>query len=488
MAAHLLAREGAEVALFESHSKPGGCASYFGRNTAAGRVVFDAGATVLNQLEGGQFLDRALKSFGIEPPPFEPIRSVRYLDAFHDRPFDVDFSNVRSLVETLSSAFPKDSAALSKELPRLLETARNLMRAFERVPHLPIQNLSDLWANRALVGILRPHTIEFLKGYQVSFGELLESWGFSSELRRWIDMTLLITLQAPASEIHPFYGALALNFYGLGAGSVVGGMRAFFDALLKGAQAHTEMRVFMKTPVLRVGAESDRLWIDTSEGKRLGPFDWIVSSIPRMNSGGLLAEFVVNESLDDQELQKTLWGAFVGYFVVKDRPEWSANAFHLHSSRAPLGGDAPEGGDVYVSVSSRADEARCPQGFRALTTSTHTRLAQWQGARANSEQKLRWGRINIVPHLERAWPGVEIVFEDYGSPRTFERYTRRKWGHVGGWPLTRDFSFFASRPQRTRHPRIFQIGDTSFPGQSVYACTLGACSVVEKILGRKIVV
>jgi phytoene dehydrogenase-like protein len=51
--------------------------------------------------------------------------------------------------------------------------------------------------------------------------------------------------------------------------------------------------------------------------------------------------------------------------------------------------------------------------------------------------------------------------------------------------MTRDFTLFNSLPLRTRHERLWQIGDTSFPGQSVYACTLGACAAFEQMSGRR---
>ena len=39
--------------VFESHSKPGGCASYFRKQIAEERLLFDAGATVQVQLFDG---------------------------------------------------------------------------------------------------------------------------------------------------------------------------------------------------------------------------------------------------------------------------------------------------------------------------------------------------------------------------------------------------------------------------------------------------
>jgi len=83
------------------------------------------------------------------------------------------------------------------------------------------------------------------------------------------------------------------------------------------------------------------------------------------------------------------------------------------------------------------------------------------------------------------FPEVEVIFKEYGTPKTFERYTKRKEGFVGGLPLNYDNTFFNSPSIRTKIPNLYQIGDTSFPGQSVFGCAVGALLCLEKITGHR---
>jgi phytoene dehydrogenase-like protein len=141
-----------------------------------------------------------------------------------------------------------------------------------------------------------------------------------------------------------------------------------------------------------------------------------------------------------------------------------------------------------MSFSSRKDPDRSPPGYRSVTMSTHLRPSpdRWVAGESYKADKLRFGQHALRSHFEEVFPNLNILFEDYGSPKTFVRYTRRQEGTVGGIPLTQAHTLFRSLPQRSSWPSVFQIGDTSFPGQSVYACAIGACAVSEKILGRKI--
>jgi phytoene dehydrogenase-like protein len=73
-------------------------------------------------------------------------------------------------------------------------------------------------------------------------------------------------------------------------------------------------------------------------------------------------------------------------------------------------------------------------------------------------------------------------FIEIASPKTFLHYTKRKEGFVGGIPLTSEFSYLKTPSQDTLLPNVYQIGDTSFPGQSVVNCTIGALEAVRKVL------
>ena len=65
-----------------------------------------------------------------------------------------------------------------------------------------------------------------------------------------------------------------------------------------------------------------------------------------------------------------------------------------------------------------------------------------------------------------------------GTPVTFEFYTRRPLGQVGGSAQT---SLFHVRGPRTHLPNVWLVGDSIFPGQSTAGVTLGALRTAETV-------
>jgi phytoene dehydrogenase-like protein len=76
---------------------------------------------------------------------------------------------------------------------------------------------------------------------------------------------------------------------------------------------------------------------------------------------------------------------------------------------------------------------------------------------------------------------MSFHFSQSGTPRTFEKYTGRADGMVGGIPLDRRvFPFRYPRPS-TPFRGLYCIGDTFFPGQGLPGVTLGAMSVARRM-------
>jgi phytoene dehydrogenase-like protein len=66
-----------------------------------------------------------------------------------------------------------------------------------------------------------------------------------------------------------------------------------------------------------------------------------------------------------------------------------------------------------------------------------------------------------------------------GTPVTFEFYTRRPQGMVGGFPQR---SLFDVRGPGTGIPNLRLVGDSIFPGQSTAGVTLGGMRVAADII------
>ena len=64
-----------------------------------------------------------------------------------------------------------------------------------------------------------------------------------------------------------------------------------------------------------------------------------------------------------------------------------------------------------------------------------------------------------------------------GTPVSFQRFTHRSRGWVGGFPQTNLFRAWGPRLA----PHLWLVGDSIFPGQSVLATALGGQRVAQSI-------
>ena len=116
--------------------------------------------------------------------------------------------------------------------------------------------------------------------------------------------------------------------------------------------------------------------------------------------------------------------------------------------------------------------------------STHTELDRWwdlheRDREAYQAQTLAY-TSRVLEAAEVALPGLRDAADLImpGTPVTFQRFTRRLWGWVGGFPQTSLTRAWGPR----LGPGLWLVGDAIFPGQSVPAVTLGGLRVARSLL------
>ena len=188
----------------------------------------------------------------------------------------------------------------------------------------------------------------------------------------------------------------------------------------------------------------------------------------------------------DKDLKKRepTWGAFTLYLGL-DAGKLPADITSHHqvimNGERPLG----EGNSVFISLADEDDRSRAPEGKRPATLSTHTAIEPWWDIYHQDRQAYLQRRETYVQKMlaaaERAIPGIQRAIELClpGTPLTFEFYTRRPQGMVGGFPQT---SLFAARGPQTGVSNLWLVGDSVFPGQSTAGVTLGAMRVANLVL------
>ncbi|MDI6814241.1 MAG: hypothetical protein QMD10_11990, partial [Desulfitobacteriaceae bacterium] len=173
-------------------------------------------------------------------------------------------------------------------------------------------------------------------------------------------------------------------------------------------------------------------------------------------------------------------GAFTLYLGLDSSqlPPLAADHFQVIVDAAqPLG----EGNSVFISLSHPEDSSRAPQGMRAATLSTHTAISSWQIEETAYEERRAEYTERMIQAAEIAIPGIRqaIRLALPGTPHTFEFYTHRPLGMVGGFPQT---SLFRARAPWTGLANVWLVGDSIFPGQSTAGVTLGAMRVASEVI------
>jgi phytoene dehydrogenase-like protein len=211
--------------------------------------------------------------------------------------------------------------------------------------------------------------------------------------------------------------------------------------------------------------------------------DRVIANLPPWNIAKLLGDAAPSKLRALPEQPADGWGAFMVYVGVDEGLLPAELPLHHQViAREPLG----EGNSVFLSLSPAWDAARAPAGKRALTVSTHTALGPWwrlyQYDKQRYDQRKDFYVKRMLAAAERVIPGLrdaaDLVMP--GTPVTFQRFTRREWGWVGGFPQTNLFRAWAPRLS----PNLWMVGDSIFPGQSTAAVALGGLRVARAILAE----
>jgi phytoene dehydrogenase-like protein len=302
--------------------------------------------------------------------------------------------------------------------------------------------------------------------------------GASDHLRQFVDAQLLIAAQTTSAYANALYGASALDLPRRGVVHLEGGMGAIGQALTQAVRengGHVHLRQQVRRIVLDHPAA-----VETKRGDAF-PADLVIANLPPWNIAQLLGERAPRRLRDLPRRPQDGWGAFMVYVgldkgVVPD-------GFALHHQvvvREPLG----EGNSVFLSLSPDWDANRAPEGRRALTISTHTELRDWWDL---FERDRPAYEVRKTAYTERALAAAEVALPGLraaadlilpGTPVTFQRFTRRAWGWVGGFPQTNLFQTWAPRLA----PGLWMVGDSIFPGQSTAAVALGGMRVAQTVL------
>jgi len=465
----LLLKAGHTVTVQEAHVYAGGCAGTFFHQG----YRFDAGATLVGGFSANGPHARLAEILGLEWPvtPVDPAWVTHLPDKSITQWADAERWRAERRM-----AIPHTERFWRKQ-EELADISWDISaRHFPWPPESP-RDFLDL----ALA--LRPRTLLAAPRLFSTVAQMMGSAGQDLDFKTFVDAQLLIAAQTTSPHAHALYGSAALDLPRRGVNHVRGGIGALAQTLVNWIRANGG-QVLFRQKVERLETRGGRVVAaHTNKGLRVEA-DAFVANLTPWALAEILGEAAPINLRREVTQRYPTWGAFTLYLGL-DAVRLPQNTPTHHQVVMNPGQPLGETNSVFISLSEEHDAARAPHGHRAATLSTHTAVAPWLKLKhtdyaAYEARKAEYAE-KMLTAAERALPGLRsaIKLQLTGTPATFEFYTRRPQGMVGGFPQT---SLFNVRGPATGLPNLWLVGDSIFPGQSTAGVTLGGMRVARNLL------
>ncbi len=470
-----LQAQGLTTVVLEAHGLPGGCAGYFKRRGFS----FDVGATTLVDFEPGGVGGELLDAIGMPEVPAE--RLPGYVAWLPDRVVTLHRDPAAWQGERLRGL---GATAAHRRLWRLFDELAEVFWAASREGvRLPLASAGDVVRAVRAVGLTKLPLVRYLSW---TLGDALRAHGLRDDapLCGLLSMLIEDTVHGKLDSAPFVNSVLGATIRGAGLTRARGGMGGFWRRFVTRFSAlGGHLRV--GTAVTAVRRAAGHFVLSTRRGELAAR--QVVSSLP----AALTAELGLPEVAEAlgpylRRDARALGGAVVAFLGVPEA-EVSGQAFTHHqlmsSYEAPLG----NGNNMFISVSAPEDHESAPAGHRAVMLSTHCELYEWSGlCPTDYEEKKRAAGARLVELARRVYPslGEQAVIREVATPRTYERFTRRPDGAVGGVRQTLGNSNQHAIPHDLGVEGFLMCGDSTWPGLGTVACVLGSRIVAEKALAR----
>jgi C-3',4' desaturase CrtD len=482
-AAALLAKRGFKVLTLEASYVPGGCASSYLVKRDGQKFIFESGATTIVGLDEHQPLKNLERELGITFPVVELSPSMtihtggktvtrykepsRWVQECYEKFFadtDVPFQKV--------DAFWQQVFRLSDFVWRVSE--RN--RAF---PPTRWQDYLELLKKNPITDF---PNLRFLFRSTLS---VIQQYGLdkSPAFVAFCNEQLMITAQATTEKVAMLYAAPCLSYTSSANFYAYGGMIKIAETLVQSLQQNGG-EIQYREPVTSIERISNTFRLTTETGKTFDAANVVsnatIWNMMSMTSGAMQQHF--------EKLSQKFsfgWGALTMSLAVKDTLDKNLTLHHqfILDKKIPH----CDSDSFFVSLSMPDDTERQPDGVRLLAVSTHTGVERWVNENPNYDTEKKEVEAFILNQLEVRLPGFKkenIIFKTVSTPKSWQDWTWRKFGRVGGIPNTMDKTILDLVGAETGFEGLYLVGDTVYPGQGIAGVCLSGQNAVHRILQR----
>lgn len=470
VAGGLAARAGLRVTVLEAHTRPGGCAGDF----ALDGFWFPAGATVVTGLEPGGILDRVFRALGrpVAARALDPSIVIHFPG--QSLPYVASHSDWLRIFER---AFPAAGPGYRRFWNWAHLAGGAVYEIGTHLPSLPLRTLADLrrtvpaLAGRGALAVpLLPFTVGQVKAVLGARG--------CAEADALIDGVLLDATGCTAVDASAVQGAIALDLYRRGCQWVDGGTGRLAMSLVRAIRG-SGGEVHFARPVTAL-RQSGRGWTVEVGGSPAFDARTVVANIPAAAFARLAGSRRPPPVRD-----RDAWGAFVLHLGIDGEDLEYPGPFHQVIDPAAPVHEAAASALVSIYPGRGVRSARW-----SLSVSTHTSPAAWQGLDAGSACRRRLQlEDRLIGAAERVIPGVRgrVLVRRSATPLTYERFTGRPGGYVGGLRQRRGVVALLA-PDHRPAPGAFLAGDHVFPGQGTVGVALSGINAYRDVadyLGRR---
>ncbi|MDP3157856.1 MAG: NAD(P)/FAD-dependent oxidoreductase [Archangium sp.] len=464
-AALYLQQAGHDVMLLESKAHVGGCASAF----SAKGFRFLSGATTLIGLEPEMPLGRVLAE--LEVPFAAPIAQKNISVWQRGEPLTLS-RDTGANTEALTRAHGEHFAQFWNRSVQLGARGWGLITQL----HFPPRGPGDL-----LGAARNPQAWGLLPALLQSTASKLGGGLISDAAKAMLDELLLVSTQARAANTPWLFGALGMEYLQRPLYLAEGGMASLLERLAE-VFVRRGGTLKLETPVSAFARQGDGFRVQTREG--VLDAEHLVLNLTHWDAKRLAAPELAGKFAGTVARHSDAWAACTLHLGVEDVFGDDVAPYHqlVLEQTLPVSGAH----SAFVTLSRRDDRSMAPPGFRSVTMSCHAPARGWEGL-SDAEHGQRKAAVGeeLLSALAGPFPQVKSAAKPVvlpGTPKTWQGFTGRWGGRVGGLP----FDFATLRrgypTGRTGVRGLARVGDTVFPGQSVPACAWGARRVVGELL------
>jgi len=467
-----LQAKGLRTVILEAHGHVGGCAGFFRRRGFS----FDVGATTLVDFEPGGVGGELLEDIGMKPVDGEALPG--YVAWLPDRTVTLHRDAHLWAAERLQTlGDTPHHRAFWHLLDRL---AAVFWRASRAGIKLPLTSLDDVIRNIRAVGV---ENLPLARYMTWTMGDALRHFQLRDDqpLVGLLSMLIEDTVHGTVDAAPLINAALGITIRGAGLTRHRGGMYSFWTRFAAHYRAlGGELRVACRAE--RIDGRRGDFTVKTARG--LFHAAQVVCTLP-IAATAQIAPPEVGRALRRylERDQDSLGGAIIVFLGVAEA-EIAGQAFTHHQLLQAYDQPLGNGNNMFISVSAPGDTDSAPPGCRAVMISTHCRLDEWQHLSSHDYAARKWAIGDcLVDYARRVYPqlGERPLVCEIGTPRTYEKFTSRPRGAVGGVRQTLANANQNAVPHDIGLAGFWLAGDSTFPGLGTVACVLGSRIVAEGV-------